>query len=173
RLRERHDTFAQFARRVPWLERVFVEYDTFRLAAPHRTRAQSLGHVARMAARALRRRLRIRLKRTPALASMTHGVAGVFTDNWFAPEVQMSPSPSRARKLVIEGIAPKPMHVRIESNGRLLVEQAIAAGAVTKLAFQGTDGPIRLLFDDFVVDDHRRRLSFCVRYTNCFAEHEI
>ena len=173
RVRERDDAFARLARRVPLIERVLVEFDAFRLAAPDRTWAHGIAHVAKKVMRALRRRVRMRMRQTPALAAVTDGVAGVFADNWLAPWVQMSPSPSRARRLVIEGTAPKAMRVRVESNGRVLAEEAIPAGTITRLAFDGTDGPIRLTFDDFIVDDGKRKLSFLVRHTNCFAEHEI
>ena len=173
RVKEREDAFARFVRRVPVLERVFVEYDAFRFATPGRTHVGGIAHIARKVARALRQRVRMKMKRAPALAVMTDGVAGVFADNWLAPRVQMSPSLSRARRLVIEGTAPKPMRVRIESNGRVLAEQSIPAGTISRLSFEGTDELIRLTFDDFIVDEGKRKLSFLVRHTNCFAEHEI
>lgn len=173
RLHERDDLFARVARRIPMLDRVFVEYDSYRLAAPGRTRAKALTHIARRAARSARKRLKVRVQRAPALAALTSGVAGVFADNWLAPQVLMSASTARARPLVIEGVAPKGMRARVESEGTLLADETIPAGAVTRIAFHGTGGPIKVTFDDHIVDEARRKLSFHVLYTNCFAEHEI
>lgn len=178
RLWERHDAFARIVRRVPHLEKAFVEYDAARLGDPSYPPAKALRHVARKVAGGLKARLRRRIKLSPrlapALGPLTSGVSGVYFDNWLATRVRLSPSPLRDRPLVLEGRAPRAMTLRVKAGKAIVAEYRLEADKIERLDIPGSAEAMEFAFTSYIPDHkNNRRLSFHVKFTDCFSEEEI
>ena len=75
--------------------------------------------------------------------------------------------------LILAGLAPADCVLRIQSDELPILEQRIAANTPTRIEFAGSDKAITLEFDNSIIDEGGRKLSFRVEHTNCFSEEEI
>jgi len=203
RLWERNDVWAKLGHIVPKLDKCLIEYDSARYGGPGKTHAGAAWYLLRRIASSLKYRawylprriasslkyrawyllrriassLRYRWKRfskhSPVLTPLDIRVSGVFSDNWLAPRVVMSPSTARRRMLILAGLAPADCVLRIQSDELPILEQRIAANTPTRIEFAGSDKAITLEFDNSIIDEGGRTLSFRVEHTNCFSEEEI
>ncbi|WP_112661792.1 glycosyltransferase [Microvirga flavescens] len=177
RLWERHDAFARIARRVPSLEKTFVEYDAARLGDPAYPPAKALRHVARKIAGGVKARVRRHIKWSPRLASLRQpsaGASGVYFDNWLATRVRMAPSPLRDRTLILEGRAPRKMTLRVRAGKKLVAEYQLEADKIERLEIPGSAEAMEFAFSSSIPDHTKgRHLSFHVKFTTCFSEEEV
>jgi glycosyltransferase involved in cell wall biosynthesis len=173
RLWERQDLFAKVSRRIPMLEKVFVEYHAARVEETHYPPFKAMRHVVYRTGRSIRARVRSRLRQSPMLAPLGSGVAGVYKDNWLSPYIRLSASPERARTLFLEGRAPKDTVLRVKSGKELLAEYELPANVIQRIEIPGTSRPMEFHFNTYIHDKAGRHLSFHVKATDCFTEEEV
>jgi glycosyltransferase involved in cell wall biosynthesis len=173
RLWEREDLFAKVARRVPMLEKVFVEYDAARLDDTHYPPFKAMRHVAYRTGRSLRARIMNNIKRSAFLVPLSSGVAGVYKDNWLSPYIRLSASPARNRTLVLEGRVPKEMTLKVKAGRAVVGEYPLKANGIERVEIPGSDKPMEFHFSAYAPDKAGRHLSFHVKSTNCFTEEEV
>lgn len=172
RLWEQEDLFAKTARRIPNLEKIFVEYDAARLDEPHYPPFKAMRHVSYVSGRALRAPVVRYLKEHYFLTPLLSGVAGVHKSGWLSPRVRFSASPERNRPLVLEGRAPLETTLTVKADGQVVAEYHLPANVIQRLEIPGSAKPMELRFGDSIKEG-RKRLSFHVKSTNCFTEEEV
>ncbi|MGO4706746.1 glycosyltransferase [Microvirga sp. 2MCAF38] len=178
RLWERHDAFARIARGIPHLEKTFVEYDSARLGDPAFPRAKAVKHVIRKAGSRVKWKVRRHVKRlsrfVPAFGPLTTGVTGVYDDNWLTNRVRLSPSPLRNQLLILEGRAPRDTILKVKAGKRVVAEYKLEADTIERLEIPGSAEAMEFTFSSYTPDKAQgRRLSFHVKFTNCFSEEEV